>query len=89
MIDRPLGTHLRDDRRGDDHTVIDRDTAGRGPLTVDGQVVQEEAEPTEDLNVPVGQGKHGPPAGPKKPAAQVQLLGEELPEGASKLRGQV
>ena len=41
-----------------------------------GQVVKEEAEPTVDLNVPVGQDKHGPPVGPKKPAAQVQLLGD-------------
>ena len=35
----------------------------------------------------MGQGSQGPPAGPKKPAAQLQLAREELPAGASKLRG--
>ena len=40
------------------------------------------------LNVPVGQGEHGPPAGPKKPAAQVQLVMFVLPKGATELRGQ-
>ena len=50
--------------------------------------MQLEAVPAAGLYVPVGQGEHGPPPGPKKPAAQVQFAGEELPVGASKLRGQ-
>jgi len=47
-----------------------------------------EAVPEAFLYVPVGQGEHGPPAGPKNPEAQVQSSGEMLPAGASKLRGQ-
>lgn len=50
--------------------------------------MQSAADPGADLKVPVGQGEHGPPAGPKKPTAQVQLAGEVLPAGAWKLRGQ-
>ena len=53
-----------------------------------GQGVQAAADPGADLKVPVGQGEHGPPAGPKKPAAQVQLSEDVLPAGAWKLRGQ-
>ena len=47
-----------------------------------------EVVPAHDLKVPVGQGEHGPPGGPKNPAAHVQLSSEMLPSGASKLRGQ-
>ena len=50
--------------------------------------MQLEEVPATVLYVPVGQGEHGPPAGPKKPAAQVQLSTEMLPSGAWKLRGQ-
>jgi hypothetical protein len=40
------------------------------------------------LYVPVGQGAQGPPEGPKKPAAQVQLANEVLPAGESKFAKQ-
>ena len=50
--------------------------------------MQAEVEPVSDLKVPAGQGEHGPAAGPKKPAAQLQFEGEVLPAGAWKLRGQ-
>ncbi len=45
------------------------------------------ADPLMFLYVPVGQGAQGPPVGPKKPAAQVQLANEVLPAGAWELRG--
>ena len=53
-----------------------------------GQDVQAGADPGADLKVPVVQGEHGPPVGPKKPAAQVQFARDELPAGAWKLGGQ-
>ena len=52
------------------------------------QGVHAAAEPASALYVPLGQKEHGPPTGPKKPAAQVQFARDELPAGASKLRGQ-
>jgi len=53
-----------------------------------GQGVQDAAEPAVDLYVPVGQEEQGPPAGPKKPGAQVQLAREELPTVEKELGGQ-
>ena len=47
-----------------------------------------EALPAAALYVPVGQGEHGPSAGPKKPGAQVQFAVDVLPAGAWKLGGQ-
>ena len=46
------------------------------------------ADPLMFLYVPVGQGTQGPPVGPKKPAAQVQLANEVLPAGESKFAKQ-
>ncbi len=53
-----------------------------------GQGVHAAAEPLMSLYVPVGQGAQGPPEGPKKPAAQVQLANEVLPAGESKFAKQ-
>ena len=51
------------------------------------QGVHAAAEPASALYVPVGQEEHGPPTGPKKPAAQVQLVMLLLPAGATELGG--
>ena len=54
-----------------------------------GHGVQAAADPAADLYVPVGHGEQGPPAGPKKPAAQqVQSRIELLPAGAERVYGQ-
>ena len=53
-----------------------------------GQGLQAAADPGADLKVPVGQGEHGPPVGPKKPVVQVQLAREELPAVEKELGGQ-
>ena len=53
-----------------------------------GHGVHAEAAPASALYVPVGQEEHGPPAGPKKPAAHVQLVMLALPVGAPACSGQ-